>query len=676
MCLPKNCLLLLAFLFPCLGINQVKIDSLRIVWNDAGQKYEDRLAAIKSIAWEGYLSSHPDSTFYFAGHHFDLASTLHDKKEMATALYIQANAAYHMGNDLQGVGKAKEALVLYEEANYETGLANTYNLIGNICLSQNQTEQAKDYYLKSLEIYRSKNDSVGKANVYNNIGNATRETGNYLDALDYYFKSLKLKKELGNKRGIATTYANIGNTHWGLGDFTQASEYYQKSLLLNQELNNQFGICQSHINISSSLLKQGEYLESIEAAKTGLHLANQLKALDLKVVVYKILYDNYRALGNTNESLDSHEKYILFKDSLDKLNAEQNLQRMKIQEEYKLKKQQDEFEHELELKTKEDELQKEEYLRVFLFIVLGIIVISMIIIVERLFKIRKQKIVIEGQHQELNESHSEVTDSINYANWIQTALLQTDDRISAMMPDHFILFQPKDIVSGDFYWTHENSGYQYFCVADCTGHGVPGAFMSMLGMSFLQEIFTLDFAPKPSELMNMLSEKFIKALSQKPDKYSPKDGMDMSLVRYHPSSMKLDFCGANNGLFLVSEQNYAMEIEENKCRVEAKEDEKALLTEILSQRQPVGYHIAPEPFTDQSIKINRGDAIYLYTDGFSHQFGGENHKKYTHAAFRKLILNNSLETISEQQNLLRKELDTWKGNYSQVDDICVMGIRF
>ena len=676
MYLPKNCLLICAFLFPCLGINQINIDSLWTVWNDDSQKSEDRLSAIKSITWNGYLSNNPDSAYYFSGQHFDFAAGLHDKKEMATALYIMANAAYRMGNDLQGVEKAEEALVLYKEANFESGLANTYNLIGNICLSQKQREQARTYYLKSLEIYRATNDLVGKSNVYNNIGNVTRETGNYLDALDYYLKSLKLKKELENKRGIATTYANIGNTHWGLGDFTKAEAYYYKGLLLNQEINNKYGICQAHINISSALLKQGKHAEAITEAEKGLDLAKQTKAMDLKAMAHKILYDSYRATGKTSESLGNYEKYILFKDSLDQLNADQNLQRMKIQEEYKLKKQHDEFEHELELKTKEDEIQKEEQYKISLFLILGVVIVAMAIIIERLFKIRKQKSIIEEQHENLNEAHSEVTDSINYANWIQTALLKTDDRMAATMPDHFILFQPKDIVSGDFYWVHESSGYQYFCVADCTGHGVPGAFMSMLGMSFLQEIFTLDFAPKPSELMNLLSEKFIKALSQKPDKTSPKDGMDMSLVRYQPSTMTLDFCGANNGLFLVSERDYTLEMEEKMCLVEAKDDATVLLTELLSQRQPVGYHASPEPFVDQSIKLNRGDSIYLYTDGFSHQFGGENHKKYTHAAFRKLILTNSIEAISDQQQLIRKELDAWKGNYSQVDDVCVMGIRF
>ena len=228
--------------------------------------------------------------------------------------------------------------------------------------------------------------------------------------------------------------------------------------------------------------------------------------------------------------------------------------------------------------------------------------------------------------------------------------------IEDVLPKSFIFFQPKDVVSGDFYWVYKSSKSDiYIAVADCTGHGVPGAFMSMIGNSLLNEIIVEKKIENTAEILDLLREQIIKSLHQGEENVESKDGMDMSLCKINMVDKKIEFSGAYNSLIHVSNGE---------------------LTTIKGDNQPVSLHYAEsKPFTKKIIKVEKGDMIYLYSDGYQDQFGGFKDKKFMSLKFKNLLKKISNNTSHEQYSILQKEFYLWKGSREQIDDVCVMGIR-
>jgi serine phosphatase RsbU (regulator of sigma subunit) len=279
---------------------------------------------------------------------------------------------------------------------------------------------------------------------------------------------------------------------------------------------------------------------------------------------------------------------------------------------------------------------------------------------------------IQNKNREIERKNKEITDSINYGRRIQTALQKKVDRVdNSLFPD-VILYRPKDIVSGDFYWKFQQGDYFYFCVADCTGHGIPGAFMSVLGLSFLQEIMSRNDAPMPHEILNQLRDKIANELSQSDDINASKDGMDASVIRIHSGTLIMDWSGANNGLYLLCNERELKGISPEHVRII--QNEKKTLYELLAQKMPVGFTVNTDPFRSHSTQLFHGDKIYLYSDGYADQFGGPNGKKYKSASFKKFLLDIYEQSLEDQLSMLENEHDSWRGTQEQVDDICTMGI--
>jgi serine phosphatase RsbU (regulator of sigma subunit) len=246
--------------------------------------------------------------------------------------------------------------------------------------------------------------------------------------------------------------------------------------------------------------------------------------------------------------------------------------------------------------------------------------------------------------------------SLRYAGMIQRALLPGRDLLDSLLKEHFVLFLPKDIVSGDFYYAFSNRGS--FCIAagDCTGHGVPGALMSILGISFLNEILQCDVRMKANRLLNLMREKVMKALHQTGDKSPTKDSIDIGLCIVDTISNKLQFAGANRPLIMIRNGE---------------------LTEVRPDLMTIG--LAPlkeNAFTNNTIDVMPGDTFYLYSDGFSDQFGELTNKKLKHRNFKRLLESVSGMTMSEQKIGLEKAFLDWKGSEPQVDDVLIFGFKF
>ena len=275
----------------------------------------------------------------------------------------------------------------------------------------------------------------------------------------------------------------------------------------------------------------------------------------------------------------------------------------------------------------------------------------------------EQREIITTQKHLVDEKQKEIVDSINYAKRIQQALLKEEEHVSEHLPKHFVLFKPKDIVSGDFYWALEKQGYWYLAVADCTGHGVPGAFMSMLGIAFLNEINAGEKLLSTSEILDQLREKVMKELNQTGADRDSKDGMDISLARIELTPLsfgegqgvRLQWSGANNAMYHFT---------------------NGILKETKADKQPIGYHPMMNPFTEHNFTLQKGESIFLFTDGYADQFGGSKKKKFLYKRFEEMLQANATLSMEEQKNALNKAFDDWKGaDMEQIDDVCVIGVR-
>ena len=262
-------------------------------------------------------------------------------------------------------------------------------------------------------------------------------------------------------------------------------------------------------------------------------------------------------------------------------------------------------------------------------------------------KINQQKLKLEIKNKE-------ITDSINYASRIQQAILPPEYKINNHLKNNFILYLPKDIVAGDFYWMETVKDCIYFAAADCTGHGVPGAMVSVVCSNALSKAVVEENKSTPAEILNRTRELVIEHLGRS-DKQI-KDGMDISLCAYHPSTGKAKWAGANNPLWIIRKGNKEIEV-------------------IKADSQPIGRYVTNEPFTSHEIQLDKGDSMYLFSDGYSDQFGGEQGKKYKTANFKRFLLTIQDKDMDTQRTLLSKEFNRWKRNFEQVDDVCVMGVR-
>lgn len=262
-------------------------------------------------------------------------------------------------------------------------------------------------------------------------------------------------------------------------------------------------------------------------------------------------------------------------------------------------------------------------------------------------------------YDEIEQQKQEMTDSILYAKRIQTVLLPETALINEILNDYFVLFRPRDIVSGDFYWVTAKGDKTIVAVADCTGHGVPGAFMSILGITFLNEVF-IDENLHADIALNRLREQVIKALKQKGKDLENKDGMDMALCIIDWENARIEYAGANISLFVL------------RSTLDSGEG----LTEVRADHMPIGiYETDSEPFTRNVIPVIPGDSIYMFSDGFCDQFGGSEFKKFKKKNLKKLLVDIHMLSMTEQKKILKKTMQNWQGDLPQVDDMLILGIR-
>jgi serine phosphatase RsbU (regulator of sigma subunit)/Tfp pilus assembly protein PilF len=647
------------FLFCTISISQVytKPDSLFTLLSTT--KEDSIRLKIYFELFRTYYSSHSDSAIDFAKKGLTLSEKLSKKSDIA--LFQNALGQFYIqkGNYASALEYHLNALRLREALNNKKDIAISLNNIGLVYQNIGEYDKSLKYYFKALEINRELKNKEGIAHNFGNISIIYSEKKLYDESIRYGLDALKIWKELNNSTLIGSTLGNLGATYNEKKEYTVAITYYRQSLEICKQLNDVHGIAIKLHNIGELYKEQKQYDSAFANVIQSLQIAKSIRDQEMISANHLTLSDLYSRQGNYKEAYQHHLLFYALTDSL--LNEKITGQISDLSVKYETEKK------ELQIKSlKQEKLLKETQIT-HQKIINYFIASCLILVLGTAFFIFKNYREKKKLSESLSEKNKDITDSINYAKKIQTAILPKDEDFKIAFPESFILYKPKDIVSGDFYWissnpkgvpfadTDNNNKWRVksplIAAVDCTGHGVPGSLMSMIGYSLLNKIVQTHGINKPGEILNQLRQGIIQSLQQSDGE--SKDGMDITLCVVHDD--RLEFAGANNPLYMIKEGK---------------------LEKIKGDKMPIGYYEGElKPYTNHEIKINKGDCFYIFTDGYADQFGGSNNKKFKYKQLEELLIEIHQMPLEEQKQRLNEEIEKWKGNKEQTDDILLIGIK-
>lgn len=643
-----------------------------------------------------------DNKYNFNEKALETATELGDKSKLAFHLNNDAMYYYQLGNFDIAVKKLHEALKLFTELGDLDSKNSLLNNVGFMYYEQGQNEEAMKLYQESEQICLQIKDSITLALIYNNMALIHFQKKNIEEAERLFIKSLELRKNSGNLSEYAKGLSNLAGIYINIGRSKEALPLIYEAIQIRKSLGLNDVLSYSYYSLSNYYVKEGVKDSALYYARESFKIANKLKFPGLVKDASKVLYKSYEMYGKIDSAYKYYKLHIEMRDSLYNEKNVGSALKEKMKYEYGQKQAADSVENakkaeiqNIEIakqKAEKAALRNQQYL---LFGGLGILLLFGVFMYNRFKVTKRQKEVIELQKMEVEkqreisehlrheseqqrhiveEKNKEITDSINYAKRIQEAILPSRYSLVENLKNGFILFKPKDVVSGDFYWLETTTpvpppmgitplatsngggtGVVYFAAADCTGHGVPGAMVSVICSNALSKALLEEGITETGKLLDRTRELVIERFAKSGEQV--KDGMDISLCKL--TGYTLEWSGANNPLWLVKKN----EMGENE------------LQEIKPDKQPIGNYAEPKPFSSHKIELNQGDTIYIFTDGFSDQFGGPKGKKFMYKPFKELLLSIQNLSMDEQKIILEKQFIDWKGSNEQIDDVCIIGVR-
>ncbi|MFC2089202.1 tetratricopeptide repeat protein [Bacteroidota bacterium] len=583
-----------------------------------------------------------------------LAKKLKYRKGEAYATLNQAANKYLSGLDEEVVNLFMQALDFFEvHKEKEKGYVRVHNFLAMVYESFGDYETALTHAQEAVDYARKHEYKEDEGDALSTLGLIHNRLCDFSQSLDIFKKSLEIRRKYPNDRATASSLNLIARTLALSGDYESSHEYYFQSLELRQAIHDESGLPWTYIGLASLAEKQENYalaltyyervldrkrevkenrlelLCTLGAGTAHLHLADianadyylhkamdlatEMKAKPMLVKVHFALSEYYETICNLEKALIHLKRYHELEREVDSIESRNRLKNQQIV-----------------FATEQSRKETEIY--------------------------QLRNVELKNAFDEIDEKNREITSSIKYAERIQRAVLPPDDYLKEILPEYFIFFLPLDIVSGDFYWATSKGNYLIFTAADCTGHGIPGAFMSLLGVSYLNEIVNRMDDLKANKILNELRQHIMGSLHQKGAEGEAKDGMDMSICVYDKKRMELQFSGAYNPLYLIRNKE---------------------LQELKADRMPIAiHHHSDQSFTNQKVTIKKNDVIYLFSDGFPDQFGGAEGKKYKYKQLKSRLLELHQEPMEKQKILLHKHFEEWKGDHPQIDDVIIIGIRF
>jgi serine phosphatase RsbU (regulator of sigma subunit)/Tfp pilus assembly protein PilF len=545
--------------------------------------------------------------------------SISDRNGMAGALILSARVYQEMKDYNRAIADYEKALAVSREAKDPTNEASCLNNLANVYGILGKNDTAIRYLEKSAQIYSKANDRFNYGKVLNNIGTVYQDLGKNEEAEEYFLQAIEVRKSIGDNRGLAITLANIGQLMDTKGDHDKAIDYLSRAVGYSK--------------------------------KSG--------AADIELTIYEYLSDAYAGKEDFQKAyefsrMNADLKDSLFDDKLSKGIAE-------MQARFGVEK----------AEADKEAVEKEKTLIAWASTIVGALLIVFVFFLwnrsvtrkKTNIKLNAQKEEIEKKNVALNEANVEIesknkdiTDSIQYARRIQEAILPEVEFNATFGQSAFVLYRPKDIVSGDFYWMAQTSEHLLFAAVDCTGHGVPGAFVSIVCSNLLSQSVKEHGLTRPDEILNDVNVRLSETLRQRVDESRVRDGMDIALCCIHKKTLHLYFAGAFNPVWIIRD---------------------SVLTELLPDKFPVGLFEEEElrKFSYKEFQLKKGDRIYVFSDGYSDQFGGELAKKYKRSTFQEFVKNIQSSPVNEQGKLLLEEHLRWKGDNEQIDDILVLGME-
>ncbi len=515
----------------------------------------------------------------------------------------------------QAIYEALDLLIDFEEALEARGL--TYLVLGSLHFDLEDYDTSYEYNLSSYKEFSSIDDRLGMARSTNNAGMALVKLDRLDEALEFCRKALVLYEELNNQGGGAKALRDLGKVYMAMDLTDLALDFFKRSLAIREKshaagMNQADGIITCLDDIGATYLRTQQPKLALVNLEKALSLAKEIDALPKQYKIHRRIAWAYKAIGDFEKALQHHELFFELRTSV--LGQETANKIKTMQTRYALAMSQQEAKIE---KVKNDEIKR--------------------------------------AYGELHTVNKNITDSLMYSKRIQQAFLPTEERLKSAFNDHFVMFKPRDIVSGDFFWYTEKNGFKIYAIADCTGHGVPGAFMSFIGNSLLERIIIERGILEPTKILQELHKGVLSALLKEANHQTSADGMDIAILIFDPKMTKCYFSGAKRNLYYM---------------------EQGELMEIKGGHYSVGFDLHEAVFMPMHVlDLDKIDWIYLFTDGFADQFGERSNKKYMLSRLKAVLANISGFDGEKQKALLDFEFKNWMGRGSQTDDVLVSGIQ-
>lgn len=696
--------------------NRSIIDSLKAELGQA-KSIEERLNLNYQLAFQ-YMSTNEDTSILYAEKIIELANSEDRKYWKAAALVRKGEALSRSAKDSMAIPLFHQVLstrlnpkhdTIYADANWHLGscyyhfanydsalyyffrsvdvykkhetkyhrksLAHVLNNIGNVYYFTDQ-ERAVDYYLESLKVYETINDTAGRASQAGNLGLIYIQRNDTAKAIRFSEESLRLYQsyvganESANKRkrNVATSLINLAYAHMTFGNYPEAMAYAERSLELRKEIDHQKGVAISTDIIGAILHKMKRYEEAIPILEKSAQMLHDQRLRSYESETLNTLADCYSKVGRFEDATKLYPKAIGLLDSIYKAEATELI--AEVEGLYQTQK-----DNKLSLLESQAEItalklrEREGYLLTATIVTFLLGIMSLILFF--FYRIRtRANVALEKKNNEISiqkeiieEKNLHITDSIRYAERLQAAILPKGEMFVKHFADHYILYRPKDIVSGDFYWMEEANGLIFLAAADCTGHGVPGAMVSMVGFQGLNKAVLEEKLTSPAAILQRLSDHVEEAFEKSGG--SVKDGMDICLVAIDTKKRTVTYAGAHNALWILSSKdelpNANLREEENGMR----------MFELKADRRSIGGFMDAGSFSESTVSLNEGDRLFLFSDGFADQFGGPQGKKMGSKRMRETVRQMAL---SGNLLALGAIFEDWKGTEEQIDDVTLISV--
>lgn len=635
-----------------------------------------------------YVDVSLDSVTYFIDL-FDFNLIPEDKERVQVKYNRALGLAYaYAGQFEDAIALLNDNISLTENLDDVEDIIVSYSDVAIPYYFSGNTEQALEFWKKAVAI-SIKLEKYQAA--YNNALNIAFIHGERHE-IDSAYKYKDLCISLVEKKDVEVEeevfYLNMGVIAYYVEHYEEAVKFFDQSKKESLLKGNQKTYIKAIANASSCFLELGDPQKSLEYLHSALNDVKSYQEKAYIVDLYSVLSRTHYDLGNYKTAYDYLDSSKSLKDEL--INETRTKQIAEMQEKFKsvekdkiIAEQELAFLNEKNAKEQE-ELKNKIHERDKWYLYFGIALVALFggfmyrrfvvsqsqkkIIEKQKGEVEAQKSKIEVQHHLLEEVHHEISDSIKYAEKLQLAILPDRKDLIQNLGKGFVLFMPKDVVSGDFYWTVKKDDRIFFAAADCTGHGVPGAMVSVVCSNALNRAVNEMKLYQPAQILNKTRELVIETFARSGQ--DVKDGMDIALCLFDKN--KLSYAGANNPLWIVRKRHLVT----NSIRklYSVVDIDGYTLIEVRGDRQPVGLYSVMEPFTLHELEIFEGDAVYTFTDGYADQFGGKRGKKMKYKVFKEHLLRMQSLSMDEQRNALEKIFIEWKSDYDQIDDVCVIGV--